>query len=111
MQDAGGGGSEGGADCGFAVAADEAGELRVGEIDAGDEENAEDGGQEEPKARGGFADDDFFHGLDVGGECVVGELPSSSTGRDLAGEASSRSVEVFLGLSDGDAGFEASQGT
>ena len=71
LQDAGGGGSEGGADGGFAVAADETGELCVGEIDAGDEKDAEDGGHEEPEAGGGAADDDFLHGLDVGGDSSV----------------------------------------
>ena len=68
LQDAGSGGSEGGADGGFAVAADETGKLRVGEVDAGDEQDAEDGGHEEPEARGGLADEDFLHGLHVGGE-------------------------------------------
>ena len=62
MQEMGGGGSEGGAYGGFAVAADESGELRVCEIDAGDEEDAEDGGHEEPETGGGAAHDDLLRG-------------------------------------------------
>jgi hypothetical protein len=108
LQDAGGGGSEGGANGGFAVATDEAGELRVGEVDAGDKKHAEDRGHEEPETRGGFADENFFHGLDVGGEGAVGRAVKLAW-RDLARESVIESVEVLLGLGDGDAGFEASE--
>ena len=109
LQDVGGGGSEGGADGGFAVAADESGELSVGEIDAGDEEDAEDGGHEKPEAGGGFADEDFLHGLDVGGEGALRGAVELARG-NLAGEGVVEGVEVFLGLGDGDAGLEAAEG-
>ena len=86
LKEMGGGGSEGGTDGGFAVAADEAGELRVGEIDARDEQDAEDGGHEEPETCGGAADEDLLHGLDVGGERTLGgavELIGGNLVRDV----------------------------
>jgi hypothetical protein len=109
LQDARGGGSEGRADGGFTVASDEAGELRVGEVDAGDEQDAEDGGHEEPEPGGSFADDDFFHRLDVGGEGSVGRA-IKLTGRDLPGERVVECVEILLCLRDRDSGFETSEG-
>ena len=108
LQEAGCGGSQGGADCGFAVTSDEAGKLRVGEIDAGDEQDAEDRGHEKPEAGGGFADDDFLHGLDVGGEGSVGGSVELAGG-NLTSQGVVECVEIFLGLGDGDAGFEASE--
>ncbi len=108
LQDAGGGGSEGRADGGFAVATDEAGKLGVGEVDAGDEQDAENGSHEEPETGGGFADDDFFHRLDVGGDRSF-RGPFGLIGWDLVGDVVVDGVEVIGGLCDGDAGFQATE--
>jgi hypothetical protein len=85
LEEMSGGGSERGADGGFSFPADDAGELRVRQIDARDEENAENGGHEEPEARGGAAYDDFLHGLDVGGERSLGGAVEL-VGRNLVGD-------------------------
>ncbi len=82
--------------------------MGVGEVDAGDEQDAENGSHEEPETGGGFADDDFFHRLDVGGEGSVG-IAVKLVRRDLTGEVVVEGVEVFLGLRDGDAGFQAGE--
>ena len=58
--------------------------MCIGEVDAGDKEDAEDCGHQEPKAGRGFADESFFHGLDVGGEGAVGWAVEFS-GRNLTG--------------------------
>jgi hypothetical protein len=68
LKEMGSRGSEGRADCGFAIAMNEAGELRVGEVYASDEKNAEDGSHEEPQTRGGAADEDVLQWLNVGGD-------------------------------------------
>ena len=109
LQDARCGCSKGGTDGGFAVASDEAAELRVGEVHAGDEQDAEDGGHQKPEARGGFSDEHLLHGLDVSGEGAVGWAVELG-GRNLTSEGIVECVEVFLCLRDRDAGFESSEG-
>jgi hypothetical protein len=109
LQEMGGGGSEGGAYGGFAVSADETGELGVGEVDAGDEEDAEDGGHEEPESGGGAAYDDLLERLDVGGERSPGGAVQL-VGGNLAGDVVGDNVEVFRGLVDGDTGLQVAEG-
>ena len=104
LQKVSGGGTECRAYGGFAVTADETGELRVGQIDAGDEQDAEDGGHEEPEPRGGVAYDDLFEWLDVDGECAA-RVAVHLIRRDLADDVVGEDVEIFCGLSDGQAGF------
>jgi hypothetical protein len=104
LEEVGSRGSEGGADGGFAVAMNEAGELRVGEVDARDEKDAEDGSHEEPQTRGGAADEDVFQGLNVGGDGAL-EWTVELIGWDLMRDVVVYGVDVFGGLGDGDAGF------
>ncbi len=82
LKEVGGGGSERGTDGSFAVAMNEAGELRVGEIDARDEQDAEDCSHKKPETCGGAADEDLLHGLDVGGESTL-DRAVELVGRDL----------------------------
>ena len=103
----------GGAECraygGFAVASDEAGELRVGEVDAGNEQDAEDGGHEKPEAGGGFSDEHLLHGLDVGGDGAFG-VAVELVGGNLAGDVGVNGVDFSLCLGGCDAGFESAEG-
>ncbi len=65
LEKVGSGGSESGTDGGFTVAMNEAGELCIGEVDARDEQDAEDGGHKEPETRGGAADEGLETGIFV----------------------------------------------
>jgi hypothetical protein len=101
-------GAEGRADCRLTISTDDAGELCICEIDAGDEKDAEDGGKQEPEARGGATDEDLFHGLDVGGEGAF-DGAVQLVGGDLVSDVVVDCVEVVGGLGDGDAGFQAAK--
>ena len=108
LQKMGGRGAEGGADGGLAVAADEASELRVCQIDARDEEDAEDSGHEKPEPSGGAAYDDLFERLDVDGECAAG-IAVHLIRRDLPDDVVGEDVEIFRGLSDRYAGLQTTE--
>jgi hypothetical protein len=109
LQKMGGRGAEGRTHGGFALAADDAGKLRVCEIDAGDEEDAEDGGEEKPESSGGATYDDLFERLDVDGECAV-RVAVHLIGRDLTDDVVGEDVEIFCGLSDGQAWLQVAEG-
>jgi hypothetical protein len=87
---------------------EETGELRVGQINARDEEHAEDGGHEEPEPGGGAAYDDLLERLDVHGERAPGRA-IQLVGGNLVGDIVGNDVEIFGGLGDRYAGLQMAE--
>ena len=97
-------GSECAADGEFFLAGQAPGEQKIGDVDAGDEQDEGDGTEEKPEGLLAFAGEEVvFERLDEDAPALVAfGIRLGDVGRD--------GVHVGLRLLDGDAGFEAGDG-
>jgi hypothetical protein len=103
---AGTAGADGEANGNFVLAACGASQEKIGEIDASDEKNEADSGEQDQEFGAKISDDVLLGGNEAerpacGGRILVGEL---------ARELSDERVELSLRLGDGKSGFEAPHG-
>ena len=97
-------GSECAADGEFLLTGEAAGEEKIGDVDAGDEQDEGDGAEEKPERLLAFAGEEVvFERLDE-------DAPALVAFRIGLGDVGGDGVHVGLRLLDGDAGFEAGDG-